>query len=202
MQPILALMFNGRGCDQRAADLGGSYSSTEDTPQSRHSNVQTSGNVPKRCVLRISRMFCVQLGHSGSLGPERSEFMTRLGSARYMRGSIGFVFLSDIHSPSVEAREHTLQTCPKAKTDGALPHYKRVAIGLLKREWPVQRRNKTLRVPITHCFIARIQSIRQSVQNGQFPKPHRPECVVLAGRFAWRVQFFSAPRNDPRALEP
>jgi len=26
-----------------------------------------------------------------------------------------------------------------------------------------------LRVPITHCFIARMQSIRQSVQNGQFP---------------------------------
>ena len=46
----------------------------------------------------ISRMFRAQLGHSGSLGSGRSAFMTRLGSARYMRGSIGFLCWSNIHS--------------------------------------------------------------------------------------------------------
>ena len=93
-----------------------------------HSNVLHQGNVPKGCgPSNQSCMFCAQLGHGGSLGSARSAFMTRLGSARYMRGSIGFLKLVEHSLAVVEAREHTIQTCAKkTRTDGALIRYKRV----------------------------------------------------------------------------
>ena len=51
--------------------------------------------------------------------------MTRLGSARYMRGSIGFLLLVEHSLAVVEAREHTIPKLARSQeTDGALIRYK------------------------------------------------------------------------------
>jgi hypothetical protein len=83
----------------------------------------------------------------------------------------------------VEAREHTIQTCAKTRTDGALIHYKRVG----HRSPPphYNERHERLRPPVIKWIgsFVRMQSIRQSVQNGQFlcglaQKPAR--CLVAS----------------------
>ena len=65
----------------------------------------------------------------------------------------------------VEAREHMIQTCAKTRTDGALIHYKRVG-----HRSPPPRVTSGCEPPVSEmdCSFARMQSIQQSVQNGQF----------------------------------
>jgi hypothetical protein len=65
----------------------------------------------------------------------------------------------------VEAREHPIQTWAKTRTDGALIHYKRVG-----HRSPAPRYNERHERPVIRWIasFARVRSIRQSVQNGQF----------------------------------
>jgi len=83
----------------------------------------------------------------------------------------------------VEAREHTIQTCAKMRTDGALIHYKRVGHLLLPHVTTSVTSGCGPPVIRSIASFARMRSIRQSVQNGQFlcglaQKPAR--CLVAS----------------------
>jgi hypothetical protein len=87
---------------------------------------------------------------------------------------------------AVEAREHTIRTCAKTRTDGALIHYKRVG----HRSPPphYNERHERLRPPVIKWIASfvRMQSIRQSVQNGQFLCGLAQKPGAMLGSFARR----------------
>ena len=115
------------------------------------------------------------------LGPRAFSIHDELGSARYMRGSVGFLCLVEHSLAVVEARGHTTKLGRKREPMAHSSTTNEWATGLLPRAatsaksaqtWVASRAHCMLRAPNHHCFIAPLWSIRQSVQNGH-------SCVAL-----------------------
>ncbi len=86
----------------------------------------------------------------------------------------------------VEAREHTIQTCAKTRTDGALIHYKRVG----HRSPPPRynERHERLRAAGDQmdCVICTDAVNPAKCPKRSIPESPRSECVGPVGSFAYR----------------